>query len=176
MKTTVQKIVNKFYNWIKILEERYSDEKAEFISGIERSIQLDKYSCGAQTVYSILNYYNSSLSIDEIIKKLGVTKEDGVDTGPILNLLKEKNLKIEINDRAKLFHVKRAIRQGYPMIITVDDWEHWCVIYGYSKKNIYILDSRFSSFKNKWPREKFLKRWDDNWICIVKPEYEKESI
>ena len=52
------------------------------------------------------------------------------------------------------------------MLTTIDDGDHWIVVYGYSKSKIYVLDSVGYRPFVKWSKAKFKKRWD-NWGAIV---------
>ena len=106
------------------------------------------------------------MSIKEIKSELNTTCE-GTDTEPILELLINKGLQIQINEQATIDLIKFNIRRGYPLLITIDEWEHWCVIYGFTKNSILILNSWFRTISVKYPLEEFFERWDDNWIAAI---------
>jgi ABC-type bacteriocin/lantibiotic exporter with double-glycine peptidase domain len=150
------------------MEERFYKGKGTYLKNCERSIQPDNLSCGVHAVNTILKYYNKNVATPDLIRLLG-TNEDGTDTEPILNVLSGFNLNIEINETSSPKDIINSVRQGYPMLITIDDWEHWVVIYGYSDRGIFLLDSNRKNFHCHWQYGQFLERWDDNWIAIVKP-------
>ena len=54
------------YNFNKNIEEKRSPDSV-FLD-MKRSIQLDSYSCAAQCVYTIMEYYKTPKTIDEILK------------------------------------------------------------------------------------------------------------
>ncbi len=154
------------YNFYKDIEERRSPDSV--LLDMKRSIQVDKYSCGAQCVYTILQYYKIPRTLNEILKGLNTSKRNGTDTGPILNYLRSNGLKVSINKYSKLSHIHSAIDSLNPILISVDDGEHWVVIYGYNTDGIFILDPSRKEIKNFWDMKKFMSRWDDNWIAVIK--------
>jgi ABC-type bacteriocin/lantibiotic exporter with double-glycine peptidase domain len=153
-------------NAIKDVEE-FLSPSAVVIPGIKRSVQLDGYSCGAQCAYVILKYYGKARSIDATKKALGTTKE-GTDTGPILRLLRKRGLRVSIKKDATLRNIYEAIDNQWPILISVDDGDHWVVIYGYSEDGIYILDPALKSLLCEWSAEEFGGRWDEAWVGVVK--------
>ena len=50
----------------------------------------------------------------------------------------------------------------------IDNGDHWVVVYGYSDDGIFVLDSSRNRFLNQWGYGEFIKRWDENWIAVVK--------
>ena len=156
------------YNFYKDIEEKRS--KNSVLLDMKRSIQVDSYSCGAQCVYMILEYYKINRNLDEILKGLNTSRRDGTDTEPMLNYLRSNGLKVSINTRSKLSNIHSAINNLNPILISVDDGEHWVVIYGYNTDGLFILDPARKEIKNFWDMKKFMSRWDDNWIAVVKED------
>lgn len=143
------------------------DDNTVCIKGIKRSVQLDKYSCGAQSAVVILNYFDKNRSINKVKDFLGTTKKDGTDTEPILNLFKENNLNVEVNEKARLNDIYESVDEGKPMLISVYDGEHWIVVYGYSNDFIYVLDPSINQYSCRLTKQEFNERWDENWIAMV---------
>jgi hypothetical protein len=56
--------VDLIYNFYKDVEERRSP--GSVLLDMKRSVQLDAYSCGAQCVYVILEYYRIHKTLDVI--------------------------------------------------------------------------------------------------------------
>ncbi len=158
-------LVDIVFNILKDIEEYFYPD-AVLIPGIKKSVQLDAYSCGAQCAYVILDYYDKSNSIDAVIKELGTNKE-GTDTEPILKLFIKNGLNVYVNEKAKLTDIYSAIDNNYPILISVDEGEHWVVIYGYSDENIFVLDPSIKSPFCAWSKKKFRECWD-NWIAVIK--------
>ncbi len=119
-------------------------------------------------MYVVLSYYRIDLTHEQIESSLGTSKEDGTDTQPIINFLCANNLKVVINDRASIEDIEQSIEQGQPMLITIDNWEHWVIVYGYSQNRIFLMDSNKKRFLNSMSRSEFEQRWDDNWLAVIK--------
>jgi ABC-type bacteriocin/lantibiotic exporter with double-glycine peptidase domain len=157
--------INIIYNWLKRKEEK-NLKSAVYINGINRSIQLNSYTCAPHSLLVILQYFNLKIDLNEIKTALQTGKE-GTDTEPILDFLRKKGLKIKINEKATLLDIKKSINQKNPLLITINNWEHWCIIYGYSCDGVLILNSWFKKFSVQYKYKDFLQQWDDNWIAAV---------
>jgi ABC-type bacteriocin/lantibiotic exporter with double-glycine peptidase domain len=162
----IKNIVDFVYNFIKDVEEVLSADSV--VLKMKRSVQLDSYSCGAQCVYMILSYYDKDKTPNEIKESLNTTESDGTDTKQILNYLVDNKLEVQINEKGAISSIQNAIDNGYPVLITVDDGDHWVVVYGYSNDGIFVVDSSRSRFLNQWGYGEFIKRWDENWIAVIK--------
>ena len=154
------------FNFYKDIEEKRSPDSV--LLDMKRSVQLDSYSCGAQCVYMILEYNNIHKTLDQILKGLNTSKRNGTDTGPILNYLRANGLRVAINKQSKLTDIHSAIDNLNPILISVDEGEHWVVIYGYKSDGLFILDPSRKAIQNFWDMKKFKMRWDDNWIAVIK--------
>ena len=162
----IKNIVDFVYNCVKDIEEVLSADSV--VLKMKRSIQLDSYSCGAQSVYMILNYYDKDKTLNEIKESVNTNESDGTDTKQILDYLVSNGLDVQVNESGAISSIQAAIGKGYPVLITVDDGDHWAVVYGYSNDGIFVLDSSRSRFLNQWGYGEFIKRWDENWIAVVK--------
>ena len=155
------------YNTIKRIEETLKDCRT---LNMNRSIQLDNYSCAAHCVYMILEYYKIPKTLNEILNGLKTSKRDGTDTEPILNYLRINSLEVEINTHSKLSQIHSAIDSLNPILISVDNVEHWVVIYGYNREGIFVLDPSKKKLLNHWSISEFIQHWDDNWTAIIRKE------
>ena len=161
----LKSLINQFYNFIKIIEEKlYSP--ADIIPGMKRSIQFDRYSCAAHSVNVVINRFNYHQEFQTILNQLE-TDQDGTDTPEILRYLVSAGFKVSVNTNADLYDIRNAIINGYPVIITINEWEHWVTIYGISKSRVFMLDSNFKKLLSSVSVRKFEELWDDNWIAIV---------
>ena len=165
MNRIMQTIINTTLNVIKYFEEK--TKSAKTIGGIKRSIQFDEVSCGVHAAFSILRYYNKKISIDKIKKKLG-TNEYGTGEKAILNLFRKKGLNVKTKWNATRKDIKKAIDNGFPILITMYEGYHWVIIYGYSKTGVFVLDSALDFISNEWEWQEFLDVWDDRWIAVIK--------
>ena len=156
------------YNYYKDIEEKRSS--GSVLLDMKRSVQLDSYSCGAQCVYMIMKYYKIPKTLEEILKGLNTSKTNGTDTEPILNYFRINGLRASVNTNSKLSNIQTAIDSLHPILISVYDGEHWVVIYGYNKDGIFILDPSRKEISNHWDIKKFMNRWDDNWIAVIRAD------
>jgi ABC-type bacteriocin/lantibiotic exporter with double-glycine peptidase domain len=152
-------------NVVKWFEDQ--DPSATILRGVRRSLQFDGYSCGVHSANVILGYFGRCLSIDQIEHKLR-TDDEGTSITPIRQLLNSRGLRTTIRANATIRDIKRAIDFGHPVLVSLCNGEHWAVVYGYSKRAIYVADSSIT--KNLWCRvsmARFLRQWD-MWMMAVK--------
>lgn len=173
----VKSSFDKVMNVLKSFEELLSEDDSVFLE-MERAIQIDHYSCGVQATYSILKYYGRARSIPNIEKLLNAYNRGYTSESSIYKLLRERKLKISKRNNANFSSIKESIDEyEAPMLSTINDGDHWIVIYGYSPKSIFVLDSAPISVNLKklslemkpfvkWDKEKFKTHWD-KWGAIV---------
>ncbi len=150
----------------KRVEEMLSFDNASYIN-IRRSIQIDDFTCGAQSTYSILDYYDVSISRQDLERKLQVKKNGHADEQAIYRLLKNKGLKLLRKNKATLATIVEAIDEyESPFLTTIDNEDHWIVVYGYSDKNIFVLDPSIKRPFVKWDKAKFRSLWDKSGIIV----------
>jgi len=168
-KFKAKKALDIIYRPFQKIEETI-DGGAIILSGMERSFQVDSYSCGAQSVYMILRYYGKARSIEAVKRALRSTFDDGTDEGEIMRVFRERKLKPVSFKRGSLRKLDKAIDNGYPILIWWNrEWDHYSVVYGYSKHHIWVLDPViFNSVRPKRTREWFASHWTGFGI-IVKP-------
>jgi ABC-type bacteriocin/lantibiotic exporter with double-glycine peptidase domain len=162
----IQNLVNKVARLFQCYEQ--SKYPYSVILDMYRFIQLNRYSCGLVSSFVILNYYGKVDSIDDILYDRRLLAQDGIDTEPLLSILKANGVKVTVNKNADIDDIKAALIERKPILISIDKGEHWVVVYGFSEDRIFVLDSSLtSSIRCSWTYEEFLDRWDDNWIAVV---------
>ena len=135
-----------------------SDVCRVVLDGFGRAVQLDNYSCGAQSAFMILRYFGKARSIERTIKLLG-TDADGTGIQAMTRLFRARRLAPRrIADGTKQ-DIRRAIDDGHPVLVLLDDEEHWACMYGYGKGRVYLADPLPHSLRVvvSWPD--FRKRW-----------------
>jgi predicted double-glycine peptidase len=135
-----------------------------------RSIQLDDYSCGAKAVYCILQYFNKQCTPESIEKELH-TDSDGTSVSDIKRVLKRHGLKYRTLRKPGLRDLKTAINDGHPVLITLYDFEHYAVVYGYSSSHIFVSNPSlnilgYGSIRCAISNAEFRKIWD-RWAVIL---------
>ena len=158
-------LLDTIMNPVKVIEE-WADPDCRCLDGFTRSLQLDGYSCGAQCTFMILRYFGKARSIENVTRELA-TDTDGTSQTQIRTLLKRRGLRPKRISSPKLRHLREAIDSDCPVLIAVDDGEHWVVVYGYSPGKIYIADPALcSSIVCGRSSRDFRSRWDD-WAMVV---------
>ena len=102
------------------------------------------------------------------VKRKLKTNEDGTTEKAIIKLFREKGLKVRIKRNALRVDINKAVNEGYPILISMYEGEHWCLIYGYSLEGVFVLDSALNRLLNEMSWKKFLKVWDERWIAVIK--------
>jgi hypothetical protein len=111
---------------------------AVILPDFTRCIQLfDNYSCGAKSVFTILRYYSKICTPESVEEQLH-TDEDGTSVSDIKRVLKRYGLAFQTLRKPGLRDLKAAIDDGCPILITLNDGEHYAVVYGYSSSHIFV--------------------------------------
>lgn len=134
-----------------------------------RSIQPTYNYCGVSAAHSILKYYEINLNYDELHDTLHIEKNGCASETALYKLFRKNGLSVSKRYKAGIKTIKEAIDEyEAPILTTVNNENHWIVIYGYSKKNILILDSLPNRFSVSVSKEDFMKAkaWD-KWGAII---------
>ena len=153
------------YNVAKAAEETL-DPSSVVLKGFPRSLQLDSFSCGAQSVFSILKYFGKAKSCRNTQKELHTT-QDGTDLDNIRKLFKKRGLITKRINMPTIAKIKKAINNGWPLLISLYDDAHYSVIYGYGRNSIYMADPMALKSLCRIPLKEFREDWD-RWAMIVK--------
>jgi ABC-type bacteriocin/lantibiotic exporter with double-glycine peptidase domain len=170
IKRTIDAVSNK----IKILEENLPDSNRHILK-IDKSLQLDSYSCGVQSTFAILKYYGKARSVYNVEKLLGADKSGTPETS-IYKLLRQRGLKVSLRRTATFSTIKESITDyKAPFLTSIDtdddpekDKSHYIVVHGYSDNYIYVLDPAIKRPFVRWKKKKFRDRWDKNGAIIYK--------
>lgn len=162
----VKRALDTVAGWVQSIDEANAPDEAVLLD-VRRSVQADRYSCGAQAAFMVLRYYGKARSISAVARALG-TDETGTSTGALLRLFRKRGLKPQISASATIADLVRGIDADAPSVVSLDDQEHWGVVYGYSMARVYLADpSMRRSIRVAVPTERFLNRWD-RWAMVVR--------
>jgi len=170
MKNTIKRILDGIVSAAKQLEEAL-DPEATVLEDFERSLQIDTFTCGAQSTYMILRYYGKARSIDAVTKALGTTT-DGTDEDQIRALLTKRGLIVRRIQRPTIAKLQQAIDAGRPVLVSVDSKKyknagHWAVVYGYSPGHVFVADPSLRRARLcRHTTEEVRGRWD-KWAMVV---------
>jgi len=161
----VKSVVDWIARRLQAIEEHLSP--GAVVLAVRRSIQLDRYSCGTQSAFMILRYFGRARSIAAVSKTLG-TDEDGTGTMSLVRLFRRRGLKPRINARADIDDLATAIDLGAPSLVSMDEGEHWAVVYGYARGTVFLADPSIRrSLRVRVPTTAFCARWD-RWAMVVR--------
>jgi ABC-type bacteriocin/lantibiotic exporter with double-glycine peptidase domain len=168
----LQKTVDVLANFLKNIEEiaHYKND-AVILPHFQRSIQLDYYSCGARSVYSILRYYGKRCTPESVKRSLD-TNEDGTAVSDILRVFRQRGLSCRIIKNAGLVDVKKAIHNGWPVLVSLYDGWHYATVYGFSEKHLFVCNpsvdtQNMGAIFCAVPKRKFSRMWE-RWCIIVR--------
>lgn len=161
----VKSIVDWIARRVQVIEERRSPGAT--VLAVRRSVQLDRYSCGAQSAFMILRFFGKARSIEAVSKVLG-TDTSGTGTMALVRLFRRRGLKPRINAHADIDDLATAIELGAPSLVSMDDGEHWAVVYGYARGAVFLADPSIRrSVRVRLPIRAFCARWD-RWAMAVR--------
>lgn len=162
-------IVDGIANAAKSVEEAFTGKRNRvLLDDFPRFVQLDGWSCGAQSAHAILAYFGFRRSIETTIRDLG-TDEDGTGTKAMRSIFVRKGLVTRIVKNARLRDVRRALADGGPVLVSLYDGAHWAVVYGISRHRVYVADPSPRQASVAWKRRRFRRAWD-RWAMIVASE------
>jgi ABC-type bacteriocin/lantibiotic exporter with double-glycine peptidase domain len=151
---------------------------AVILDGFERSIQLDKWSCGAHCAYMILKFHGKARSLKNVQKEVG-TDEDGTDPEMLKRLFRKRGLSVYEFEQRSLAKLERAIDRGSPILthISTRKVNHWVVVYGYGDGHIWVADPSLNVLEHpqrvwcRQTRSSFRSRWKGYGIIVGKKKW-----
>ena len=180
MRNAIKRIFDRIAAAAKQLEEAL-DRQPTVLECFERSLQLDTYTCGAQSTFMILRYFGKARSIDAVTKALGTTT-DGTGEDQIREVLTKRGLIARRIKRPTIAKLRQAIDEGCPILVCVDsqkykDAGHWAVVYGYSPAHIFVADPSVKrAILCRHTTEKFRQRWDKWAMIVAKKEVQRRQV
>ncbi len=159
----VQEIVDTLTTAAARLEES-AYPHAVILPDFPRSVQLDGYSCGAKSVYTILRYYNKCCTSQSVERELRTTWE-GTSINNIKTVLKRHGLKYR-----RIRNLKSAIDGGHPVLISTHKSWHYSVVFGYSSSYFFVMNPSLGQMGSLFCgiRRKEFRRVFDGWALAVR--------
>lgn len=133
--------------------------------------QADRYSCGVFAIMNALRAAGVKVSEKRVRAHSGTTEEHGTSEHGIRNALERIGWVGEdlvADTKAKTFQaLLSALDGGSPVILCVDDDQHWVAAVGRCGKNVIVHDSGRTK-KNKaehgsqvYTKKKLTERWEN---------------
>lgn len=114
------------------------------------ALQPDEYSCGPTCVYNALRLLgNGKIELNRIKRACGTRPSTGTDENGLQRGLRrlgyegtEAGFTRKSYGRKALAWLREEHRQGRPVILCVDQFEHWILAAGSTQRSYFILDPR----------------------------------
>ncbi len=140
MRLDPQRTVDLLVNILKNIEEViYQNDKPVVLPNFPRTLQLDGWTCGARSVYSVLRYFGKRCTVKSVENDLR-TDFSGTDVSDIIRVFQKHHLKASERKHCRLYDLRNAIDDGNPVLVSVDDGSHYSVVFGYSKSCFYVMN------------------------------------
>jgi ABC-type bacteriocin/lantibiotic exporter with double-glycine peptidase domain len=165
-----QKTVDLLANTLKNIEEiAYQDGKAVVLPNFPRCLQLDAWTCGARSVYSILRYFGKRCTVKSVERELK-TDWEGTHVADIKGVLAKHGLKCEEKKHCRMTDLARAIDDGSPVIVSSHGSAHYLIVFGYSDTSVWIMNPAIigecGTLRCRVSKREFLSTWD-RWGIVV---------
>lgn len=121
-----------------------------------------KAGCGAGAILNALLALGEH-QFQEVVHALAEGTSDGIAPASIRNCLDElgygtAELKFAASPPA-LRALRRSVRKCAPVIVCVDDWEHWVTVIGALGERFLVADPADNELVVSLSTAQFLKRW-----------------
>ena len=167
-----QHIVDALFTSLARTEEQLHPD-ATLLKSFPRSIQLNQYSCGAKSTYTILKYFGKKCTPQSVEKALR-TDEDGTAVSDIKRVFKQYGLQCRTLRMPMIKDLKAAIDGGCPVLISLYEGEHYAAFFGQSRTHAFVMNPSLDATEDgvgsvsvAVTLEKFRKIWD-RWGIVVK--------
>lgn len=125
--------------------------------------QPDKYRCGPFALKYALVMLGIFKNEKEIAEVAGSTWWAGTDEIGLARAARRYKCKLDYfhsnnKDEARKL-LNKHLKNGLPCILSVNNWEHWCTVAGYSKGKYIVIDSELDKVISVESEYKLLNRW-----------------
>lgn len=122
------------------------------ILDLPKTRQVENWTCGANAVQKVCQYYGEDYREMDLVKMLKATPDSGTGLQPIMDFFVAKNFKIDIKERMTIPELKSYIDQDIPVILMLQAWVkdtaelrgwengHFSVCIGYTRNELLFAD------------------------------------
>jgi ABC-type bacteriocin/lantibiotic exporter with double-glycine peptidase domain len=149
-------------------------EKRDIIKILDlpKTRQAENWTCGANVVQKICQYYGEDYREMDLVKALKSIPENGTDLQPIIDFFIRANFKIDIKERMTIPELKGYIDQDIPVILMLQAWVkdtaelsgwdngHYSVCIGYTRNELLFADPSLYDI-GYIPNDRLEARWHD---------------
>jgi ABC-type bacteriocin/lantibiotic exporter with double-glycine peptidase domain len=151
-------------------------------------LQNDSFSCGIYAIINAAKCFDIHLTKKDVVKYSNTTRKNGTSEKGIIRALKNNNFNA---DDFKFFYktcalkkINEELENSNPVIISVDNDNHWCVLVGTLGKKYIVFDSDGAKY-NKLESgiqlvtvSDLVERWanrNKEFYCIIVSKQKKEN-
>lgn len=149
-------------------------EKRDIIKILEipKTRQAENWTCGANAVQKICEYYGEDYREMDLVKMLKSTPDNGTDLQPIIDFFVKAKFKIDVKEHMTIAELKEYIDKDIPVILMIQAWikneseykcwsnGHYTVCIGYTRDELLFADPSLYDI-GYIPNNKLLERWHD---------------
>ena len=125
--------------------------------------QPNKYQCGPFALKYALVMLGVFKDEDQIGIIAGSTWWSGTDEFGLSRAARRFNCKMKhfqssnTNDARRMLIMQ--LKKGYPCILSVKNWEHWCTVVSHQKGRFVVIDSELDKVVSVLTANSLMKRW-----------------
>jgi ABC-type bacteriocin/lantibiotic exporter with double-glycine peptidase domain len=149
-------------------------EKRDIIKILDlpKTRQAENWTCAANAVQKICEYYGEDYREMDLVKILKSTPTNGTDLQPIIDFFIKAKFKIDVKEHLSIAELKEYIDKDIPVILMIQAWikneseykgwsnGHYTVCIGYTRDEILFADPSLYDI-GYIPNNKLLERWHD---------------
>ncbi len=138
--------------------------------------QRTPYDCSSAALQAALRCLGLRIGQGRLSKAIGVT-EDGADGEDLIRGILSLGLAVDVFESNCKQEARAWLTQyapQYPVLLCVDDWEHWVTVAGMCGGRMFLFDSTKETWnlaeRGTWPKTPcaILKRWKAK--RVLRPE------
>lgn len=134
----------------------------------KRTIQQDKYSCGAHATYMILHHFDVETTYEKTKKRLGTNPDWGTSVVSMVSLFRKHRLRVGYYPFMRYRKLISALNLGAIVLVHLDGG-HFGVVHGMSSTSVYLADPSYRKMGSRRTLSvrEFQGRWT-NWALTVR--------
>ncbi len=149
-------------------------EKRDIIKILDlpKTRQVETWTCGANAVQKVCQYYGEDYREMDLVKMLNATPENGTEIQPIIDFLGKCGFQTDVKEGMTIAELKAYIDKDIPVILMIQAWAkdtaqlrgwengHFSVCIGYTHHEFLFADPSLYDI-GYIPFDKLIPRWHD---------------
>ncbi len=135
--------------------------------------QKNDWTCGPAVARILLDYHGTQMTIQDIVKQLGTTRQ-GTTNKEFLRILKKNDIPYTARENASLDTLFRLVKQHWVAVaywIPFHQVSHYSIVKKMTRDRIYFHDTWYGG-THSYSLDHFQKNWWDEeatgWLCAVR--------